>query len=102
LAACRASSLSVRFGGESTTHAIFGALTVTNDGTAACRVTGRPTIVMRTGGWADPLRELPWNSSAFPGTHFRSKMLPRPDHSASVRTARDEPVGLRYLAGVRL
>ena len=75
----------MRFGGQGATQGIVGGLTVTNKGTAACRVTGRPTIAMRTGGSTDTLRELPWNSSAFPGRLFSNSALLRLHHSASVR-----------------
>ena len=83
--ACQASSLSASFGGQGATQAIVGGLTITNNGKTACRVTGHPAIAMRTGGSTETLGELPWSSSAFPGTHFSSSVLLRPHHSASVR-----------------
>jgi hypothetical protein len=84
--ACQPSSLSAGFGGQDATQAIVGALTVTDTGTTACRVTGRPTIAMQIGASTRTLRELSWRSSAFPGTHFSSSVLLRPHYSASVRT----------------
>lgn len=84
-AACRASSLSARFGGQGATQTIVGELTVTNTGTTLCRLTGRPVIAMRTSGRRATLHERPWNSSAFPDTRFSSTILIGPHHSASVR-----------------
>ena len=83
--ACPASSLSASFGGQGATQAIVGGLTVTNSGKTACRVTGHPAIAMRTGSSTQILGELPWSSSAFPGTDFSSTVLLRPHRSASVR-----------------
>jgi Protein of unknown function (DUF4232) len=83
--ACQASSLSASFGGQGATQAIVGALTITNNGETACRVTGHPAIAMRTAGSTETLHELAWSSSAFPGTHFSSSVLLRPRDSASVR-----------------
>jgi len=83
--ACQASSLAASFGGQGATQAVVGGLTISNNGTTACRETGHPTIAMRTLDSTETLRELPWSSSAFPGTHFSSSVLIRPHHSASVR-----------------
>lgn len=83
--ACPASSLSASFGGQVATQAIVGGLTITNSGKTTCRVTGHPAIAMRTGSSTATLGELPWSSSAFPGTYFSSSVLLRPDRSASVR-----------------
>jgi hypothetical protein len=65
---------------------MVGVLTVTNNGTAACRVTGRPTIAIRFGASTETLREFAWNPSAFPATQFSSSVLLRPHYTASVRT----------------
>ena len=83
--ACPASSLSASFGGQGATQAIVGGLTIANSGKTACRVTGHPAIAMRTGSSTQILGELPWSSSAFPGTDFSSTVLLRPHRSASVR-----------------
>jgi hypothetical protein len=83
--ACPASSLSASFGGQGATQAIVGGLTITNSGKTACRVTGHPAIAMRTGSSMETLDELPWSSSAFPGTDFSRSVLLTPDRSASVR-----------------
>src|ERR1700733_3787 len=85
-APCTADQLSATLFGEGATETLLGAVTVTNDASAACRLGGRATISMRGGSPHERLEQGAMNTGAlFPGEHFGRTVLLRPGQSASAR-----------------
>jgi hypothetical protein len=82
---CAPASLSATFGGQGTTQSLLGAVTITNHGGGACRLSGRPSIAMRGGSPHELLRERAMNTTAlFPGQRFSAATVLAPGRSASV------------------
>ena len=85
-ALCTAASVSASFGGQGSTQSLLGAVTITNHGRAACRLSGRPAIAMRGGSPHELLRERAMNTPVmWPGQRFDTTIVLAPGRSASVR-----------------
>ena len=84
VAPCAASAAAASFGGQGATQSLVGAVTVTNHGRTACRLSGRPVIAMRGGSPHEVLRERALNTALmWPGERISATILLSPGRSAS-------------------